>query len=128
MEEQKTERRPWGSFTNLDECESFGRERGFKVKRIEVEPGNRLSLQRHHNREEHWIVVKGRGVITLEDGPPGCDKLAQKEINVGSYVHVRTLQKHRLEAISSLVLIEVQIGICDEEDIERFSDDYGRAE
>ena len=56
-----TENRPWGSFTVLDEGD------GFKVKRIAVHPGQKLSLQYHHHRSEHWTVVQGEATVTLGD-------------------------------------------------------------
>lgn len=128
MDQSKAEQRPWGSFTVLAERDVQPRGvRGYKTKRIEVKAGNRLSLQRHHNREEHWIVVQGHGVVTLGIGTTEEDRFVEKEISTGSYIHIRPLQKHRVEAISDLVFVEVQIGDCDELDIERYSDDYGRA-
>ena len=60
-ESPKYEERPWGSFTVLDEAD------GFKVKRIEVLPGKRLSYQKHSQRAEHWVVVNGTAKVTLDD-------------------------------------------------------------
>jgi mannose-6-phosphate isomerase len=110
-----TELRPWGSFTILEEG------RGYKIKRIEVKPGHRLSLQMHYHRSEHWIVVSGTAKVT-------CD--GQEEIlhsNQSTYVPACT--KHRLEnpGVISLVLIEVQNGeYLGEDDIVRYEDDYSR--
>ena len=110
-----TEMRPWGSFTILEEG------RGYKIKRIEVKPGHRLSLQMHHHRSEHWIVVSGTAKVNCGD---------REEIlfsNQSTYVPQCTT--HRLEnpGVIPLVLIEVQNGeYLGEDDIVRFQDDYAR--
>ncbi|MBA3921023.1 MAG: cupin domain-containing protein [Nostocaceae cyanobacterium] len=110
-----TELRPWGSFTILEEG------RDYKIKRIEVKPGHRLSLQMHHHRSEHWIVVSGTAKVVC----------GEKEIllhnNQSTYVPQCT--SHRLEnpGVIPLVLIEVQNGeYLGEDDIIRFQDDYSR--
>jgi mannose-6-phosphate isomerase len=111
-----TELRPWGSFTVLEEA------RGYKIKRIEVKPGHRLSLQMHYHRSEHWIVVCGTAKVTCGD------KEVVIHSNQSTYVpqgHV-----HRLEnpGVIPLVLIEVQNGeYLGEDDIIRFEDDYARS-
>jgi mannose-6-phosphate isomerase len=110
-----TELRPWGSFTILEEG------RGYKIKRIEVKPGHRLSLQMHHHRSEHWIVVSGTARVTCGDA----------EIMLGSNqsTYVPQCTNHRLEnpGVIPLVLIEVQNGeYLGEDDIVRFQDDYAR--
>jgi mannose-6-phosphate isomerase len=110
-----TELRPWGAFTVLEEG------RGYKIKRIEVKPGHRLSLQMHHHRSEHWIVVSGTARVTC----------GEKEVllsnNESTYVPQCT--SHRLEnpGVIPLVLIEVQNGeYLGEDDIIRYQDDYAR--
>jgi mannose-6-phosphate isomerase len=110
------ELRPWGSFTILEEGQ------GYKIKRIEVKPGHRLSLQMHHHRSEHWIVVAGTAKVTC----------GEQEIilccNQSTYVPQCTT--HRLEnpGVIPLILIEVQNGeYLGEDDIVRFADDYSRA-
>jgi len=111
-----TELRPWGAFTILEEG------RGYKIKRIEVKPGHRLSLQMHHHRSEHWIVVSGTAKVICGDQ----DLLLSS--NQSTYVPQCTL--HRLEnpGVIPLVLIEVQNGeYLGEDDIIRFQDDYARA-
>jgi mannose-6-phosphate isomerase len=111
-----TELRPWGSFTILEEG------RGYKIKRIEVKPGHRLSLQMHHHRSEHWIVVAGTAKVTCG----GEDIILSS--NQSTYVPQCT--SHRLEnpGVIPLVLIEVQNGeYLGEDDIVRFQDDYSRA-
>lgn len=110
-----TEIRPWGSFTTLEEGN------GYKIKRIEVNPGHRLSLQMHHHRSEHWIVVSGTAKVICGD----------QEMILGSNqsTYVPQCTSHRLEnpGVIKLVLIEVQNGqYLGEDDIIRFSDDYSR--
>lgn len=110
------ETRPWGSFVVLDEGS------GYKVKTLEVKSGQRLSLQRHAQRAEHWFVVRGRAVVTI-DG-------AEHELEPGQAIDIPVGAKHRVEnrGTEPLVFIEVQRGAyLGEDDIERFSDDYGRA-
>jgi mannose-6-phosphate isomerase len=109
--------RPWGSFTVLDEG------RGYKVKRIEVLPGKRLSYQRHARRAEHWMVVEGAARVTL-DG-------AEITVGAGETIDVEIGAAHRVEnpGAQTLVFIEIQRGdYLGEDDITRLSDDYGRAE
>jgi mannose-6-phosphate isomerase len=110
-----TDVRPWGSFTVLDEGP------GYKIKRIEVNPGHRLSLQMHYHRSEHWIVVSGTARVTCDD----------REIILYSNqsTYVPQAKVHRLEnpGVIPLVVIEVQNGeYLGEDDIVRFQDDYAR--
>lgn len=110
------EDRPWGNFTVLDECEAF------KVKRIEVLPGKRLSYQKHARRAEHWFVVAGRAKVTL-DGE-------EITLAAGRAVDIPLGAAHRVENAGDdqLVFIEVQRGdYFGEDDIERLEDDYNRA-
>ena len=109
------DRRPWGSYTVLEE------DRGFKVKRIEVLPGKRLSYQKHAQRAEHWFVVEGTAKVTLDD----------REITVraGEAIDIPIGAAHRVEnpGDGNLVFIEVQRGsYLGEDDIVRLQDDYGR--
>jgi mannose-6-phosphate isomerase len=107
--------RPWGSYTVLAEGESF------KVKTIEVFPAQRLSYQRHSRRSEHWFVVEGQGVVTL-DG-------VQKGVRQGDAVDVPMGAAHRISNTGPgrLVFVEVQHGdYFGEDDIVRLEDDYGR--
>jgi mannose-6-phosphate isomerase len=111
------ELRPWGSFTVLEEG------RGYKIKRIEVNPGHRLSLQMHHHRSEHWIVVSGTAKVVCGDNEILLSN------NQSTYVPQCTT--HRLEnpGVIPLVLIEVQNGeYLGEDDITRYQDDYARSE
>src|SRR5437016_831869 len=108
----KFDQRPWGSFTVLDEGDSF------KVKRIEVLPGKRLSYQRHSQRAEHWVVVQGSALVTLDD----------KEITVstGAAIDIPIGAAHRVENRGDqlLVFVEVQRGsYLGEDDIVRLHDD-----
>ena len=108
--------RPWGSFTVLDEGENY------KVKRIEVLPGKRLSYQRHSRRAEHWYVVHGTAKVTLD----GVEKL----VNAGEAIDIAVQTAHRVEnpdAEQLLVFIETQTGdYFGEDDIVRIEDDFGR--
>jgi mannose-1-phosphate guanylyltransferase/mannose-6-phosphate isomerase len=108
--------RPWGSYETLQMRD------GFQVKRIIVDPGKRLSLQLHHQRSEHWVVVEGVGTVTL-----GAEVFDLK-VNESTCIPVET--KHRLENKTPLPLtmIEIQVGsYLGEDDIVRFDDDFGRA-
>ena len=111
----KTVSRPWGAYTVLQEGP------GFKIKRIEVRPGAMLSLQLHHRRSEHWVVVSGEARVT------NGDRVYNIRTNESTFIPHET--KHRLEnpATEPLVLIEVQCGsYVGEDDIVRFDDQYGR--
>lgn len=113
----ESDQRPWGSYTVLDD------EATFKVKRIEVLPGKRLSYQRHARRSEHWFIVHGRAVVTL-DG-------ATREVGPGDAVDVPVGTDHRIENASDalVVFVEVQHGeYFGEDDIVRLEDDYGRTD
>lgn len=112
-----TDSRPWGTFTILEEG------KGYKIKRIEVLPGHRLSLQMHHHRSEHWIVVSGTAKVTCGEHE------IMLQSNQSTYVPQCT--NHRLEnpGVIPLVLIEVQNGeYLGEDDIVRFQDDYARSD
>lgn len=115
---ERFEQRPWGSFTILDESESY------KVKRIEVFPEKRLSYQRHKLRSEHWFVVQGTAKVTLN----GTEFLVKK----GESVDIAAGTAHRVEnpqRVENLVFIETQTGTYfGEDDIERLEDDFGRVE
>ncbi len=109
--------RPWGTYLVLADEDSH------KVKRITVHSGRRLSYQRHSRRSEHWFVLTGSGVVTL-DG-------ADTSIKAGLAVDVPAGTAHRIHNIGddSLVFIEVQHGdYFGEDDIVRIEDDYGRHE
>ena len=110
-----TEDRPWGSYTILEERESY------KVKRIDVLPHRRLSYQRHEKRSEHWVVVEGEAVVTLEG----------KEIRLspGQSVDIPRMAPHRIlnPGPVPLIFIEIQKGeYFGEDDILRLEDDFGR--
>ena len=110
------EHRPWGSYQILL------RETGFQVKRIELKPGLRFSLQRHLRREEKWVIISGSGLVTLDS--------KELPIQKGSFVEVPIGQIHRMKNTGSgpLVFIEVQLGdYLGEDDITRFEDDFGRS-
>ena len=110
------ETRPWGSFTVLDESGTY------KVKRIEVLPGKRLSYQLHSHRDEHWFVINGIAKVTLN----GVEIL----VNCGGAIDIESGSAHRVEnpdASETLIFIEIQTGdYFGEDDIVRLEDDFGR--
>ncbi|MBI4431194.1 MAG: phosphomannose isomerase type II C-terminal cupin domain [Candidatus Omnitrophica bacterium] len=108
--------RPWGKY------EVLHLEPGFKVKRVEVNPSSRLSLQKHEKREEIWTVVSGEGIAIVDD--------REIKIKEGSTVHVPLGAKHRIGNTGKtlLIFVEVQLGdYVGEDDIVRFEDDYHRS-
>ena len=108
--------RPWGTYATLKE------EPGYKVKRITVRPGESLSLQYHHHRAEHWMVVKGLALVQVGD--------REMRTEPGGYRYIPVKERHRLSNIGTeeLVVIEVQCGAyLGEDDIVRLADTYGRA-
>jgi mannose-6-phosphate isomerase-like protein (cupin superfamily) len=112
---RERDERPWGTYEVLDEG------RGYKVKRIEVKPGHRLSLQSHRNRSEHWIVVAGEALVTIDDREFKLRANEETTIPAGG--------KHRVASTGRdmLVFIEVQCGpYLGEDDITRYEDDYNR--
>ena len=109
------EHRPWGSFEHLLDTEYC------KVKRIIVKPEQRLSYQYHHERTEHWVIVQGDAIVTLDDKDYEFEEGQMVEIPVGT--------KHRVENKfdKNLIFIETQTGhYFGEDDIVRIEDDYGR--
>ena len=113
--QQETVERPWGNYTVLHQ------DVGYKVKIIEVNPGSKLSLQLHHKRSEHWVVLSGEAKITRDE-----------EIFVlkpQESIDIPKEAKHRLEnpGTAPLSIIEIQNGdYLEEDDIVRFDDIYGR--
>lgn len=108
--------RPWGHYKVLEEEKET-----FKIKRITVHQGKRISYQLHHHRSEHWIVVRGMAKVTI-DG-------VEKFVRSGESIFIREGQKHRLEnpGKTPLEIIEVQMGqYLEEDDIIRFADEYSR--
>ncbi len=111
-----SEKRPWGNFTILEESENY------KVKRIEVYPGQRLSYQSHKKRDELWMIVGGTAVIILDD--------IEIEKKYGEFITIRKEQKHRIEnrGDDKVTFIEIQTGnYFGEDDIVRYQDDYKRS-
>jgi mannose-1-phosphate guanylyltransferase/mannose-6-phosphate isomerase len=109
--------RPWGTYATLKT------EDGYQVKRITVAPGQKLSLQYHHKRAEHWVVTQGQALVQIGD--------AEFETGPGEYRYIPLGEKHRLTNIGSgeLVLIELQTGnYLGEDDIVRLDDIYGRVD
>ncbi len=111
-----TGHRPWGTYTVLEEA------KGYKIKRIEVLPNKRLSLQSHQHRNEHWVVIKGEAEVV------NADKILTLYENESTYI--KAGDKHRLSNATNevLIIIEVQVGgYMGEDDIERFKDDFQRS-
>ena len=109
------ERRPWGSWHVIDVAD------GYKIKRIHVNPGARLSLQSHEHRSEHWVVIQGDAT---------CEVFGETTVvSQGESIDVPRGASHRLgnTGVGELVIVEVQLGsYTGEDDICRYEDDYGR--
>jgi len=115
LEKKFPSRRPWGRYRVLEEKPNW------KVKRIEVKPGQRLSYQRHFRRKEHWMVVQGEAVVTLNG--------REIALKPGQSVDIPVETWHRIAnpGKGTLAFIEIQQGdYFGEDDIERSEDDYGR--
>ncbi|MBL0691711.1 MAG: phosphomannose isomerase type II C-terminal cupin domain [SAR324 cluster bacterium] len=110
------ENRPWGNFIVLSDSTNY------KVKKITVLPGKRLSLQRHQKRREHWFIVQGVACVTLDE--------KQIPLSAGEAINIPLRAIHRVENTDKkelLVFIEIQTGESfAETDIERIEDDFGR--
>ncbi len=109
--------KPWGSYTVLEDQDTY------KVKRIEVFPGQRLSYQTHQKRSEHWMIVSGRARVTIDE----------REVNLseGQAIDIPRGAAHRIAnpGTDLLTFIEIQTGdYFGEDDIVRLEDDYGRTE
>lgn len=108
--------RPWGNYKVLEEEKN-----SFKIKRIKVSRGKKISYQLHYHRSEHWIVVKGMAKVIIDD--------VEKLVSAGESIFIKPGQKHRIEnpGKTSLEIIEVQMGdYLEEDDIVRFDDEYER--
>ena len=111
----EAERRPWGFYEVLSD------KKDHKVKRVTIEPGKRLSLQKHKQRSEHWFVVHGESIVTVGDN--------ETKVTDGQAIDIPQGSLHRIlnTGKENLVYIEVQLGsYFGEDDIERVEDDYGR--
>ncbi|SFV52078.1 Mannose-1-phosphate guanylyltransferase (GDP) [hydrothermal vent metagenome] len=107
--------RPWGTYTILEDTP------GYKIKRIEVKPGKRLSLQKHYHRNEHWIVVSGAATVTVGE--------ETKLIRPNESTYIKMGEVHRLanDGKIPVILIEAQVGeYTGEDDIVRLEDDFNR--
>ena len=108
--------RPWGKYFVLED------EPNYKLKRIEVNPGHRLSYQYHHHRQEFWTIVEGEAVVVLDE--------VEHILKYGESIFIPLGAKHRIENRGSklLVFVEVQTGTYfGEDDIVRIEDDFGRS-
>jgi mannose-1-phosphate guanylyltransferase len=109
----QTTHRPWGTYTVLEDSD------GYKIKRLVVKPGKRLSLQKHYHRSEHWIVVSGTATVTV-----GSDVKIVRP-NESTYIKIGELHRLANEGKIDVVLIEAQVGeYTGEDDIVRIEDDY----
>jgi mannose-6-phosphate isomerase len=107
--------RPWGWFETVSEVP------GNKIKRIHVAAGQQISLQKHHHRAEHWVVVQGTARITLDD--------QVFDLHQGQHCDIALGQVHRIANVTlePVEIVEVQFGsYLGEDDIVRLQDDYGR--
>jgi mannose-1-phosphate guanylyltransferase/mannose-6-phosphate isomerase len=111
--------RPWGWYDSLGSGPDGA---GFQVKHIGVHPGQSLSLQLHHKRAEHWVVIKGTATITVGE--------SVRDYNPGEHVYIPLGDVHRLEncTTAAVEIVEVQLGqYLGEDDIVRLQDNYHRA-
>jgi len=110
--------RPWGFYE--DHFEEIGESGRYKLKRLVVKPNQKMSLQYHYHRSEHWVVVKGEGQVVI-----GEETI---EAKVGMSFFIKPEQHHRIVGgANGLTIIEVQLGKeCEESDIVRLEDDYDR--
>jgi len=108
------EKRPWGWFEVLTEHTTY------TVKRLVVNPGKRLSYQFHYKRSEHWVITQGVGNFILN--------ATNRQVGVGDVLTINLGDHHRIHntGAEDLIIIETQLGECDESDIVRIDDDYGR--
>lgn len=116
VQKQVKAQRPWGSWEVLNHAD------GFKVKLIEVSPGQRLSLQRHKQRIEHWVVIEGEAKV--------INKNETIVLKKDQFISIDKSVTHRLEnhKDKKLRVLEIQLGkYLEEDDIERLEDDYHRA-
>ena len=112
---QEHSERPWGNYTK------FFQESGVWVKRVEVKPGARLSLQKHSHRSEKWIIVTGEGTVTL-----GCKEI---KVKASSIVDIPLGATHRIANTGKIALVFIEVATGDylaEDDIIRLQDDYAR--
>ena len=110
-----SEKRPWGEYFIISDEENH------KIKKIVIRPSKRISLQKHFKRSEHWYIVSGKAIVTLNNSKISLCKGESIDIPVKSVHRIENQEK------SDLVFIEIQIGsYFGEDDIERIEDDFGR--
>ena len=115
MYQMTKEQRPWGWYDVIDQADRY------KVKSIEVKPGQKLSLQRHYHRAEHWVVVEGTALVQVDSEESIVSE------NQSAYIPANTMHRLSNPGKIPLRIIEVQSGsYLGEDDIERFDDSYGR--
>jgi len=116
MIKTKTVEKPWGCYTDYYRTDSV------VFKRIIVNPGEELSYQQHHKREEFWYVKSGNGTLRLNS--------SKWSVSPGMYFHIKKNEAHQLinNGDEKIIIFEMQFGVCLEEDITRLEDKYGRQE
>jgi len=114
--------KPWGRYEDLYRSENL------VLKKITVNPKSRLSLQSHENRMEYWIVVKGNCICEKNSNDEYDNNFSLTRMYCGDTIEIHHNDTHRLinDGTQPCEIIELQYGICDEEDIFRYEDDYNR--
>jgi len=114
--------RPWGVYYVLEDKPNF------KVKKIVVNPGHRLSLQSHNHRAEHWIVVSGMATVEIRSGADESKWVNSVPPNESKFVPIGAVHRLSNQGKIPVIIVEVQVGeYTGEDDIQRFEDDYSRA-
>ena len=115
--------RPWGVYYVLEDKPNF------KVKKIVVNPGQRLSLQSHKHRAEHWIVVSGMATVEIRSGLDASKWVNDVPPNESKFVPMGAMHRLSNKGKIPVIIVEIQVGeYTGEDDIERFEDDYNRSE
>jgi mannose-6-phosphate isomerase-like protein (cupin superfamily) len=123
VEQAYNDEKPWGEYTVLVDAPDH------KVKTLTVNPGQRLSLQSHRRRQEHWFIVRGEAVVTTGPADGDHEELTRKVLTPGEFIDIPLSYKHRIanEGTEPVVFIEVQTGsYFGEDDNIRYEDDYDR--
>lgn len=130
MTEQPSAKTPWGYWSTMAEGEVNDTKFVYRVKRLVVSPGQRTSMQSHSRRSERMICLSGTGMFYTEyQGHEGPPTLLGTALTPGSEASAHAGTKHRISntCTTDLVLLEIQTGeVCEERDIKRYEDDYGR--
>lgn len=117
--------KPWGNYTVMWNDLSDSKPH-FQVKRLEIHPGQAISLQSHDNRDEYWTIIRGQGKVVLGTYHTGFQEI-QAHPGTQIVVPKRVLHRATNVGLEDLVVLEAQLGKVDEKDITRYEDMYGRA-